>query len=161
MASIFPARRFLLNGTSSNVAVNGSVTPVQFTLQPAAGTLFTAYELILNAYGTGNINDPTQFWSFAALPNGLASQISLNNVVMTGAGIIKNNFDMIQFLGGEFLGKTMGNFNIIRGQFDMTPALTLNGNRGDFFRIIVNDDLTIGGAIGQLNIALRGSVITF
>lgn len=161
MTAIFPSRRFLTNAAlSTNLAVNGSVTPVPFTIQPATGSLFTIYQLILNAYGTGNITLPTDFWNFAPLTNGLSSEIRMNGVTAVAVGIIKNNFDLIQYLGGEFLGKQLGSNNIIRGQFDINPPLTLNGNRGDYFRIIVNDDLTVGGHIGQLNIALRGSNIT-
>lgn len=162
MASIFPSRRFVTNASlSTNLVVDGSVTPVPYTIAPTSGTLFTVYQLIFNAYGTGNIAQPTEFWNFPALPNGISNQIQLNGILATAPAIIKTNFDLIQYLGGEFLGKSIGANNIIRGQFDMNPPLTLNGNRGDYFRIIVNDDLTVGGHIGQMNIALRGSTITF
>lgn len=161
MTAIFPSRRFLTNAAlSTNMAVDGSVTPVPFTIQPSTGTLFTVYQLIFNAYGTGNISLPTDFWNFPALTNGFSSEIRMNGISATAVGIIKNNFDLIQYLGGDFLGKTIGSNNIVRGQFDMNPPLTLNGSRGDYFRITVNDNLTVGGHIGQMNIALRGSTIT-
>lgn len=160
MASIFPSRRFLLNGSSSNMVVNGSVTPVQFTMTPPAGTIFAAYELVLNAVGTGNINQPTDFWSFAALTNGISSEIRMNNQVVTQSGLIKNNFDLIQFIGAEFLGRLIGTRSVVRGQFNLTPPLNFNGNRGDYFRLTINDNMTTSGAIDFFTVALRGSLIT-
>jgi len=162
MTSIFPARRFLVNGSSSNLAVNGSVTPVEFILQPAAGSLFACYQLIFAAHGTGNINDPAQFWTFPALTIGISSEIKMNGTTVQAVGIIKTNFDLIQYIGSDFLGKTLGAHNLVRGEFSIDPQLTLNGNRGDYFKIIINDNLTQNaGAIVNMTISLRGSTIIF
>lgn len=159
MASSFPARRFVVNGTSPNMVVNGSVTPVQFTIQPAAGQIFSANELIFNATGTGTINQPFDFWTLPALTNGISSEIRLNGVTVTQPGLIKNNFDLIQFVGADFVGKIIGVRNVVRGQFNITPPMNLDGNRGDYFRLTVNDNLTTSGVIEMLTVALRGSTI--
>lgn len=160
MASIFPSRRFLVNGTSENMGVNGSVTPVQFTLQPTAGQVFSANELIFNATGTGNITQTlTEFWNFPILTNGISSEIKLNNVTVTQTALIRNNFDLVQFVGADFVGKIIGVRNIVRGQFNLIPPMNLDGNRGDYFRLTINDNLTQGGAIEMLTVALRGSII--
>lgn len=160
MTAIFPARRFLTNAGSSNMNVNGSVTPVIFEYAPPVSTLFTASEIVLNATGTGTISQPlTEFWNFPALTNGLSIEFRINNITVTQAGIIKTNYDMIQYIGADFLGKIMGTRNIVRGGFHFTPQFTLNGDFGDYFRITVNDDLSTGGHIEALTIALRGSIV--
>lgn len=160
MASSFPARRFVLNGTSPNMVVNGSATPVQFTIQPVAGQIFSANELIFNATGTGTINQPlTDFWTLPILPNGISSEIRLNGVTVTQTGLIRNNFDLIQFVGADFVGKIIGVRNVVRGQFNIIPPMNLDGNRGDYFRLTINDNLTTGGVIEMLTVALRGSTI--
>lgn len=160
MTAIYPARRFLMNGSSANMKVNGSVTPVEFTYAPPVSTLFTVHEIILNATGTGNITQPlTEFWNFPALTNGIETTLSINGVVIDQPGLIKSNFDLIQFIGSEFLGKTMGTRNIMRGGFPFMPTFTLNGSNGDYFTMIINDDLTFGGHIEAMTVALRGSIV--
>lgn len=142
------------------MAVNGSVTPVQFSIQPLTGQIFSANELVFNATGTGTINQPiSDFWNFPALAIGISSEIRLNNVVVTQTGLIKNNFDLIQFVGADFVGKIIGTRNVVRGQFNIIPPMNLDGNRGDYFRITINDDLTQLGSIEMLTVALRGSII--
>lgn len=161
MSTIFPARKFVTNAAlSTNLVTNGSVTPVPYTVAPSAGSLFAIYEVIFEAYGTGNLTNITGFWNFAALTIGITSEIKLNSVTSTELLTIKNNFDLIEYLGADFLGKTIGNSNIVRGQFTLDPPLTLNGKRGDYFKLIVNDNLTTGGGLGEMVVALKGSVIT-
>jgi hypothetical protein len=160
MTAVFPSRKFITNAGSKNMAVNGSVTPVVFGYSPPAGSLFTVDELILNATGTGTISQPlTEFWDFTALPNGISIEFMINGVMVSESGIIKNNFDLIQYVGAEFLGKIIGTRNIVRGGFHFTPQFTLNGSLGDYFRVIVNDNLTVGGKIEQLTISMRGVII--
>jgi hypothetical protein len=160
MTAVFPSRKFITNAGSKNMAVDGSVTPVVFSYAPPPATLFTVGELILNATGTGTIAQPlTEFWNFAALANGLSIEFMINGVMVSESGIIKNNFDMIQYVGAEFLGKVLGTRNVVRGGFDFIPHFTLNGDRGDYFRVIVNDNLAFGGHIEQMTISMRGSFI--
>lgn len=159
MANIFPARPYCLNGSSRNMVVDGSVTPVAFTIAPAAGTVLNMDELILNAVGTGTISLPTEFWSFAGLTNGIGSEMRINGVTITQAGLIKNNFDLFQFIGADFVGKTLGSRNIVRGGFNISPPFSLNGNRGDYFKLTINDNLTTAGVIENFNVSLRGNVI--
>jgi hypothetical protein len=160
MTAIYPARRFVRNAGNPNMNVNGSVTPVVFEYAPPAATLFTSAEIILNATGTGTIAQPlTEFWNFPALTNGISISFKINNVTINDGGIIKTNFDLIQFIGAEFLGKIMGTRNVVRGGFHFIPSFTLNGDFGDYFRITVNDDLTNGGHIEALTVSLRGSIV--
>jgi len=161
MTAIFPSRKFITNAAGSkNMAVNGSVTPVVFEYAPPANSLFNVGELIFNATGTGTISQPlTEFWDFPSLTNGLSVQFKINGFIVSETGIIKTNFDMIQYVGAEFLGKNMGTRNIVRGGFNFLPDFTLNGNMGDYFRVIVNDNLTVGGKIEQMTISIHGSFI--
>jgi hypothetical protein len=160
MTAIYPARRFLMNGGSANMNVNGSVTPVSFQYTPPAATLFTVNEIILNATGTGTIAQPlTEFWSFPALTNGISIEFRINGVTVSQPNLIKNNFNLIEFIGAEFLGKTIGSKNMVRGGFHFVPSFTLNGDLGDYFRMTINDDLTNGGHIEALTVSLRGSIV--
>jgi len=160
MATVFPVRRFLTNAGSANLAVNGSVTPVTFGVSFAANELYSADELILTMCGTGNINDPLQFWSFAALANGFNTDLKLGSTTQSLTGIIKTNFDLISFIGADFLGKVMGTNNIVRGVITFKTPVSFNGARGDFYRFTVRDNLLTGAAISQMTLSFRGTMVT-
>lgn len=160
MSNVFAVRNFLLNAGSPNMVVNGSVTPVVFTMSIASGKIFSADELILTMSGSGNINDPAQFWTFAALTNGISTEQSLGGISLTQTGIIKSNIDLISFVGADFIGKTLGTHNIVRGTIQFKTPISFNGTRGDYFRITIRDNLTSGGVIETMNICLRGTQVT-
>jgi hypothetical protein len=142
------------------MAVNGSVTPVVFTMPLSANELFSCDELILQMTGTGTISLPTEFWDFAALTNGLTTELKLGATTQTATGIIKTNFDLIQFIGADFLGKIIGTRNVVRGIVNFKTPVTFNSNRGDFYRITVSDNLTTGGKIENMTISMRGTMVT-
>jgi len=162
MAGLFPGREFLLNGTSKNMVVNGSLTPVEFKYQPAPGTIFTAYGTIFNATGTGTISNPMEFWDFPALPNGIKLIMKLNGVEKDFGPIIKNNFHLIEYIGAEFLGKIIGTNNVVRGESKFQPALSFNGNLGDWIKIVIQDNLIVPASphIQNMTVSIRGSLIT-
>jgi len=161
MATVFPVRRFLTNAGSMNMAVNGSVTPVAFNMTVAANELFSVDELILCMTGTGTIAQPlTEFWDFPLLTNGISTDLKLGTTTQTLTGILKTNFDLIQFIGADFLGKVIGTRNVVRGVIEFKTPLTFNGARGDFYRITIRDNLTNGGKIENMTICLRGTMVT-
>jgi hypothetical protein len=160
MATVFPVRRFLANGASTNMAVNGSVTPVVFTMPLNANEIFSVDELIFQAVGTGTISLPTEFWDFAGLTNGMTTELKLGATTQTLTGILKTNFDLIQTVGADFLGKILGTRNVVRGTIDFKTPVTFNAFRGDFYRITVRDNLTTGGKIENFTVCMRGTMVT-
>ncbi len=160
MTHVFPARKFLMNAGSSNMVVNGSVTPVVFSYAPVAGEVFSLDELILSISGSGNINDPAQFWNFAALTNGFNADLKLGLYTNSQTGLIKTNIEMIHFIGADFIGKTMGAHNIVRGSIPFKVPITLNGTRGDYYHFTVMDNLTTGSSLETFTIGLRGTMVT-
>jgi hypothetical protein len=160
MATVLPVRRFLSNAGSVNLAVNGSVTPVPFTMSVASNELFSVDELIFQMTGTGTINSVTDFWNFPALTNGISTDLILGAATQSLTGIIKSNFDMIQFLGADVLTKLIGSYNVVRGVISFKTPISFNGARGDLYRVIIRDNMLTGGAITQFTVCMRGTMVT-
>lgn len=137
-------------GGGEDANVNGSVTPVEFFVAPAANQTFLieALHIILSDAGNpsvdgyGNIAGP--------LANGTQIFAELNNnVVNLGSPLVDNQL----FLSlGELKPRVSFSGNIQVAQYDITfpPPLNVNdfsglqlfGERGDRFGIRVQDDLT-------------------
>lgn len=160
MATVFPVRRFLLNGSAINMAVNGSVTPAAYTMPLVANEIFSVDELILTMAGTGTISQTTDFWDFAGLTNGLNTDLKLGATTLTTVGAIKSNLDLIQLIGADFVGKVLGTRNVVRGVITFKTPVTFNGTRGDFYRITVRDNLTTGGRLENFTVCMRGTMVT-
>lgn len=162
MTAINIARRFLVNSTpSDNMAVDGSVTPVDFIYSPPPGTIYTVFEISLTATGTGNFDQAlTKFWSFPALTNGISIKTRVKGIEILQPSIIKSNFDMIEYLKANFREKAFGSKNIVTGGFAFPATFTLNSEYGDFFSMTISDNLTTSGAIEAFTVSLFGSLIT-
>ena len=129
--------KFTNNG-SSNLAVNGSVTPITFKLEGLA-----VENIILNKidfiYSTDEIIDVTSFGSVGALANGILINID-------GQQVIKCNGDV--FLIGsdtnihsvKITGVTT---SIINGNWDLVSSFSngISTNKTDLY-VTIRDNLT-------------------
>jgi len=136
------AREKFLNGTSEELNVNGSVTPVVFTVAPPSGQVWYLKNLVayIDDNGTGT---PDQFGNIATLTNGCLLQIERNsttyNIVnlATNTGISSSfhekTSDITDFISGN---------NTFFGAFPLSPSITLNGTLSDKIKMTIRDDLT-------------------
>ncbi len=143
--------RFRETGGSKLMSVDGSSTPVDFTLGPSAGELWIVDYLTLLMVDPGDMN-PQVFGGFvAALSTGLQVIESINgseNICTT----IEDNADLAQcFFGGipgvgGIPGADDGFLNSpdkALGRMPFEYPITLDGDESDKLILRVNDDLLL------------------
>lgn len=135
---------YLVDGSSPDMNVNGSGTPVQFTWSPGSGETWYLHGLHCLLIDPGTM-DPTDFGSiFGGLTNGVLIEIRTNGTTYTFCNI-QNNLDLSLLLssGGQF--ERFGFFNhndIFDSNRAFLPEITLRNSEGDFIRATVRDNLT-------------------
>lgn len=152
--------QYLVNVASIDMRVNGSVTPVVFSLAPSAGTTYVIESLTLAL--CDDTMSATGFGALAALNNGVALYVGTGTNPAT-----ENEFNLFgigasaaapQFLNTNREALTMspvlpwtGPVTSILGwamQWDLTrdfgKPITLVGGDGRALRCIIRDDLSSG-----------------
>ena len=132
---------YLLNGTSEQQAVDGSITPVEFSYSPPAGFNFICSKIIFYMQGSTNF-EANEFGNLTSLTNGWTMEI--NGVETISA---KNNKDLGTFApnmrGVEIYGKInrtlIGSLNF-NDFADGADGITIRD--GQSFKTIVKDDLS-------------------
>jgi hypothetical protein len=133
----------LLNGSSADMKVNGSVTPVNFSFSPAANEVWylSALSILLNDNGT---NSPNKFGDLAALTNGLQIQVNSKSVALDIANM-KDNIDLSTFfMSNRAVSGTTGVFesaDVFIGAMLFQPEMILSGT-SDYIRARVRDNLS-------------------
>ena len=137
------------SGGSRNLNVNGSVTPVEFTLEDLTSEKFilTRIDFLISC---GTSVDLNLFGSIAALVNGI-------DFAINGTVTFKNNGDILLFVtdAGTEVGKIEGvDAAFINGHWDTLKSFQ-NGLVcvRDNFKITVNDNLS---AIDYFRISASG-----
>lgn len=138
---------FLLSaGTIKNANVNGSVTPVEFSYSPAAGTTVVITKLIVTIADIGTFPSAV-YGSATVITTGIRMLCTQNGVLVNLAQdiAIKSNLDMasisyqnqnITYAAGDTVRQV--EFNYI----DSGSPIVLNGDTSDKFYIVIQDDLT-------------------
>lgn len=134
---------FFLNGASNEMAVNGSITPVEFEWTPDPTRVDFVIANINLVFWGGVINNPDEFSSLPRLANG----IELNFDTPAGEGTllppITRNFDVNVYTSDSKLFDYSGaNSTVVYGQFttDYNLRFSTTDVQRIFFRI--NDNLT-------------------
>lgn len=162
MSQIYFSEYLRNTSGSNNLNVNGSVTPVTYSLDIAG--LEGVACLKVNGYLEigGNIKSYADFMSIPALTNGLVFEVQSQGVTYTSAAI-RNNRDIVRFFNRDFAYKkrntdsSFGNNNAFIGTRQIQPSSIVLSNRtNDFFRITVRDDLS---ALTYFSIEVEGSSI--
>jgi len=143
--AIIPKIKFLLDSGSDDMAVNGSVTPVDFIFAPGAGETFYMEFITFGIDDTGN-TDPDKYGAIGGgLTNG--TQVILDqNTVEHEIVNLKNNGDIIEsfnFAVGSFANGGFANFsNGFVAKMVFATNITLKGDDSDQMIIRVRDNLT-------------------
>lgn len=135
-------RDFLYNAGSSDMNVNGSITPIVFSVDALQNNYIHLYEIrtvfVDRFVGFGE----NKFGERAVLPNGVKYSIFYDSVETTLANLQRNE-DFI------LLGPGLGAVIDENGLYDMISAIqrfdqpiTLRKGSSDAFRVTIRDDLT-------------------
>lgn len=137
---------FLLNGTSKDMNVNGSITPVNFNFTPTSGSYYVEKIIIFIAdTGTQSFDN---FGAIAGpLTNGLLIKTKSNGAENDFINL-KNNTDIAMsfhehavLLAAISTGFLNSN-DFFMGSISFNNPITLKSSTGDFLRATVRDDLT-------------------
>lgn len=137
---------YFKNGSATNMNVNGSVTPQNFSIIPTASETYFLQKIRLVMLDAGD-HLPTTFAAIAALTNGLMFEVKSNGVTSTYFNI-QSNADLAAFFevssdatdlltGGVLNGNLSFGFSI-----NVVHPIMLSGDMGDFARFVVRDNLT-------------------
>ena len=139
-----------LNGASDVMAVDGSVTPVVFSIAPPSGQIWYIDTLSF-LFSDGGASKSDDWGAInGGLTNGVLIETFISSVSRTIANLKINRGLVITFSDGAFSGGNSGfitDANFYSGILDMRPNVTLIGSAGDKIKVTVRDNLT--GLISQ------------
>ena len=129
------------NAGNPNLAVNGSVTPVEFTLPLPAGSNFLL-QAVSFVVGTTTILDPNNFGNAPSLANGVLFEMGGSpsiNFVDNGDILLLSNTTSVESVA--FGGTQSG---ILFGQWDLTESFGGNAMRvyDNALKITIRDNLS-------------------
>lgn len=139
------AINYVLNGADPALDTNGAAVNQNFTYTPSSGIRYIdKITFFIHDSGTA---DPQDYGSITnGLTNGLLFQYQSLGVLRTLFTVFSNS-DIISFLndcpiypssGSQFLN----NSDVYCGSLTLRRPITLNSADGDFFRVVVRDNLT-------------------
>ena len=132
-----------LNGSSEDMNVDGSVTPVVFTVNVSSIRAFLVTDIHLYIEDPGKLTSYTEFMSQPALGSGFSVDFSGINSNFISP-LMKNNRDLIKnfLLNNKFVdGDIENNVISFSGSLPLDkPAMILGGN--DTLQSTIADDLT-------------------
>jgi hypothetical protein len=148
---------------SSNMAVDGSVTPVDFDIDFQG---FSSIEIVkVNIYieGGGNVTSYDDFLTIAdGLTNGVSSELKQSDKTFQFTPIKRNAELLSAFRINQVLRKRnteagIGSNNSFIGTFETSgKGAVLTIALGDYYRFTINDDLS---DLNEMHVTIEGNVI--
>lgn len=142
---------YLTNGSSKEMAVNGSTTPVNFTASPTSGEIWFIESLSIFLFDNGS-TDPEDFGALGGI---FGSGPLANGLLLEGQSLgslrtysnLKDNVDVTfafpdKTFSPDGIAGFYNNNDILIAQARLKRPITLKGSQSDFFRAVVRDDLT-------------------
>ena len=133
--------------TNSNMAVDGSVTPVSFFIQPPLTgdkNVFQMTRFLIQMTHAG-VPDDGKFGGIPQLTKGVIIRIKKSNVFQT-ASIWRDNGDLkTDMYNVDYSDKAPAGEYGTNGRWTVTESgaiLEIDGSTGDFLEVIIQDDLT-------------------
>jgi hypothetical protein len=154
-------RLYLKNAGSQSMAVDGSVTPVDFDIDFTGISSIEVVRANIYVESGGFISSYTDFMSLSPLVNGIGLSISISGTVFTDISI-KSNTDLLnlfrtdQELRRRNTDQGIGMKNTIIGSFILPTRGAVLRSASDFFRVTINDDLT---DLDNIFMTLEGNVL--
>ena len=146
-------RGFVTNGGSPDLNVDGSITPVDFTIAPPSGKIWYVHNISLVI--EDNAINFTKFGGLLALTNGVDFKVKQNGSSEESLANIKNNGEFYTFANQVLLESSAIDILVIQVNTKINTGTTfkLINSAGDNFKVIINDDLT---SINKFQIVVRG-----
>lgn len=132
---------FLENGSSENLRVDGSVTPVAFEYAPGAGDVVSVEQLLIVFTADDFEFDGASFGPNALLTNGIKIETVINTVT-TEIFNIKQNEDFLRVPGRIPLVNNTGPKDVLACAFGFAGLVKLSGDDSDKIVVTVRDNLT-------------------
>lgn len=149
----------LKDGSSSNMAVNGSGTPKVFTYSPPADWNIEIHTITLIAETSGAIAFGNKFidTGLATLTNGLLIEIKAEDVSSVWQ-TAKRTRDLVELSANGGFNVLSGTPNLLRVEFHICPRLRMSKDgtyvNPDYMRATVRDNLT---SISYMEIFIQGA----
>lgn len=134
----------LLNGSSSNMSVDGSITPVYFEYAPASGQTSYLETLIFQIQDSGTTTFD-KFGAITALTNGITILIKSKGTEYTFANFKNNETIMMLFNTHGLITPTSGfieQSDTYIGAVYFQKPIKLQNSTGDYIKFKINDNLT-------------------
>ena len=153
------AHYYLRNAGSLNMAVDGSSTPVVFSLDYASFKTLNIFSIEMYLEATGNVKSYDSFWTLPGLATGIevtasTQQETFNSRVLQTTRDIFEVFDPPLDIKTKSIDPTKeslrASFSVISG------GLVLSENNNNDFTVTINDDLT---ALDKLSFAVKGIIL--
>jgi len=128
--------KFLLDGTTKNMNVDGSSVPVVYDFTPGAGEVFQIGSLCFYMGQAGGLASD-KFENISALTTGLLVEIQADGVLRTFSNLQSNADLGVIFFGGS----STGSKSSWEGAATFSTTTRIDGDQGDFVRATVRDDL--------------------
>jgi len=146
--------QYLLNGANNNMNVDGSVTPVEFSVDSDVTYDIFLTKIIIHIKDNGITLG--KFGGLTALTNGfelIAKHDGTNIEIATfyaNVGFVYSG-DTWEFLDGPFQSPDVDDLFVVH--YDLATPLRIKKNSTDELRAVVNDDLT---GITEIQVLVRG-----
>lgn len=129
------------SGSSPEMNIDGSVTPVEFEIRPASNELFIVDKIGILIITNNKVDDIEEFANLPALTNGIGSTTSLRGTATTNNSI-NSNADIFSLFNNSLFEPFDNPMKILNSSYDIPDgSLKLSGATGDFMRFTVRDDL--------------------
>lgn len=129
--------KFLLDGITKNMNVDGSSVNVEYEFSPVSGEIFQLNTVCFYMGESGGLAF-NKFENIALLTNGLLLEIQSEGTLREFVNLQANADMGVVFFGG---GST-GSKSSWEGQTTFGSSTKLNGDQGDFIRATIRDDLS-------------------
>ena len=144
---------FLVDGSSNDMTVDGSVTPVEFTVVPNTGKILYVFSITIVIEDTSINFD--KYGGVPALTNGVDYKIKENGEAEFTAANIKRNGDYYAFVNELILDSSTTDILVgkVLIQVNNGTTIKLTDSNSEYIKTVVNDDLT---SINKHFVLVRG-----
>lgn len=149
---------FVENGGSSDLRVDGSTTPVDFSLNAHATNDYVVISAAMVIVASSLTFGGSKFAGQAALTNGVVFSLTANNGQSGTIFTFKQNEDFIHFPTAGGFSFFIANKDVIRSAMDVGGAMVLEAGTADKVNVRVQDDLA--GFIDYFRCCVRVTVRT-
>lgn len=146
---VHEALMFEDSGGSPDMDVNGSSTPVIFTIEPRAGEIWFL-ENVSILFNDNGIFSPGGFGSGGELSNGVLIEQFIDGTNHTFLNFTKNSELWLNFSTTNAVSGFQGSANLFVGSHNVEPEVTLKESTSDLLRVTVRDNLS---GISNLNMS--------